>query len=127
MAHSDFVTIAVDRPFMKGLLNKHRLFLRACFDAKIPKQAAKLISGCSLYQAHVLLRIFHLEVNHEIILRVVQAKKLKAKKKFDLLIKYFEDSGEFESLMQHTIQYKKAILLKFSTVLSVLMEPLFTS
>jgi hypothetical protein len=126
MEKSHIGDIAIDRPFIKGLLMKHRVFLKACFNAKTTKQVIRLIQACSLYQAQILLRIFSLELNNEIILRGKEVKKLYSKKKFNSFVKCFGDNGDFETIMLYNLESKKQLLLKFAPVIPILMEPLFT-
>lgn len=111
---------AIDKPYLKKLLQKHKNFLHKCYSSKSHKARKTIIEKAHLFELNVLLRSFFLIVHHHIELR---KKITTVAKKF--LLKHFLKKEDFHQLLYSSQENKKIVLLKLSASFSKLLSPLF--
>lgn len=111
---------AVDKPYIKKLLDKHRNFLYKCFSNKSYSAKKLLIKKASLFELNILVKYFFLLVHHHIELRKTISNFTKK-----YLLSHFYNSDDYHKLLYSNVENKKIVLQKLISSFSKLLSPLF--
>jgi len=109
---------------MKSLLQRDKQFLKDLFKSDSSAKCRRILNFASDGEINTLLKYLHYMSNGEIHIKKENFEQLQ-KKQVALIRKKFESKKHFQEIFQQTRKQKLAILMKFTSIFSHLLTPLF--
>lgn len=110
---------------LRQLLIQNKSFLKAIYEAESIKQKKSLLLNSSIDEVNILLHILFSITQGNIPIKRENFELLKKSKKLIFLHKQFENNAKFNKIMSATLKEKISLLMKFISVYSTLLFPLF--
>lgn len=110
---------------LRNLLLQNKQFLKDLYESEVKSNTKHLLLHSSNEQLNILLNILYYITQGEIPIKKHNYKALQESKKLNLLHKHFDSNLKLNAVLNYPLKEKTKLLLRFLSILKILLYPLF--